>query len=243
MDNSGYVALSKERALFRQMDVVANNIANADTTGYKSDGMIFEQFLVNAGNHEKVAFTNDVSTYKDMSQGQLVSTYRDLDAAISGEGFFVVNTPLGPRYTRAGNFVMRSDGALVTQQGYEVLDEGGQPIVFQEEDSDIVIREDGTITVGSTNDERGKIRLVRFDNPQKLQKLPGGFFKTDDPALPVDENETKLQQGMIEKSNVSSVQETVNMIKISRAAGNTGKMLSDLHDLEMRAIDTLGKTQ
>lgn len=243
MDNAGYIALSRQRGLFRQMDVVANNVANAESTGYKADGMLFEQFLMGESAKQKLSFTNDVSTYKDMQQGAMTVTHRDLDLAINGDGYFEVNTPLGPRYTRAGNFVTRADGTVVTTQGYELVGEGGQAIVIQEEDDRIVVREDGTITVGALNDERGKIQLVRFENPQLLEKTQSGLFKTEAQALPVTEQDAKIMQGMIEKSNVSPVVEMTRMIKVSRSVGGITNVMKDLHEMQLRTIQTYGRQQ
>ena len=126
MENAGLVALSRQMALFRQMDVIANNIANANTNGYKAENTVFAEFVKNSAEvgGEPVSFTRDMATVRDLKQGDIKPTHRQLDVALEGEGYFTVETPLGVRYTRVGSFQINQEGNLVTQQGYNVLGEG-----------------------------------------------------------------------------------------------------------------------
>ena len=171
MENALLIGLSRQIALQRELDVVANNIANLNTTGFKADGAVFEEFLMPAAQREPVrradrrmSFVQDRTTWHDMSQGTIQQTGNPLDVAIDGERLLVVQTPRGERYTRNGALQINTTGQLVTIDGYKVLGENG-PIVLQPTDRDIVITNDGTITVreGAASTPirtRGKLRLV-----------------------------------------------------------------------------------
>ena len=190
MENALLVGLSRQVALQRELDVVANNIANLNTTGFKADGSLFEEYLMPRratqirGTDRRVSFVQDRATWHDMSQGPIERTGNPLDVAIDGNGFLVVQTPRGERYTRNGALQINANGQLVTSDGYPVLGDGG-PITFQPNDRDISISNDGTISVreGISNTRirtRGKLRLVSFANPQQLQK--DGTSTFDAPA-------------------------------------------------------------
>src|SRR5579871_5420968 len=128
MDTGIYVALSRELGIFHDMEVTANDLANINTSGYQNEGLLFSDYLTQGNFQEnKVAFANTVSTYHNPTTGTIQITEGVLDAAIEGPGFYVVQTPLGPRYTRNGNFKTDPLGTLVTSEGYPVLDDTGQP--------------------------------------------------------------------------------------------------------------------
>src|SRR4029077_9358552 len=137
MENALLIGLSRQTALERQLDVIANNIANVNTTGYKADKTLFEQYL-NTPAHEdnfvggdrRVSFVQDRGTYRDMTQGSLEGTSNPLDVAINGSPFLTVQTPAGERYTRDGNLHIDNTGTLVTANGNQVLGANG-PIVLQ----------------------------------------------------------------------------------------------------------------
>ena len=150
MQNAILVGLSRQVALAREMDVVANNIANLNTTGYKADGMVFEEYLSSAARADmtgtRISFVQDRGMWHNMSQGAAVQTGNPLDVAIDGPGFLVVQTPQGDRYTRNGSLQINATGQLVTNDGYTVLGDGG-PITLQPNDRQIQISRDGTISV------------------------------------------------------------------------------------------------
>src|ERR1700746_2790289 len=183
MENALLVGLSRQTTLERQLEVIANNIANVNTTGYKADSSLFEEFLT-SGAHEdnfvgrdrRVSYVQDRATFRDFSQGAVEQTKNPLDIAVDGSGFLVVQTPAGERYTRDGGMQLNNVGQLVTAAGNPVLGTGG-PIVFQPTDHDINVTPDGTISVvegnGRTDSIRGKLRLVNFPDAQKL--LQEGF--------------------------------------------------------------------
>ncbi len=180
MENALLIGLSRQTVLERQLDVVANNIANVNTTGYKADSSLFEEYLT-PGAHEdnfvgsdrRISYVQDRGTFRDFAQGPLEQTKNPLDVAIDGSAFLAVQTPGGERYTRDGGLQLNNQGQLVTVAGNPVLGTSG-PIVFQPTDHDINITPDGTVTVvegnGTTDSIRGKLRLVSFADAQKLLK-------------------------------------------------------------------------
>ncbi|WP_027583107.1 flagellar basal-body rod protein FlgF [Bradyrhizobium sp. Ai1a-2] len=249
MQNTLLVGLSRQVVLERQMDVVANNIANITTNGYKADRSLFQEFL-RSGAHEdnfaptdrRVSFVNDRATFHDFSQGPTQETKSPLDVAIDGSGFLVVQTPEGERYTRDGNLTVNNQGQLVTQSGYPVLGNAG-PVVFQQTDKDIAIAADGYVTVlegtGRIDSIRGKLRVVNFAQPQQLLKEGSNLYSAGEgnPAAP--DTTSRLRQGFVEKSNVNSVTEMSRMIEITRTYTQISSLLQQQSDLHKSAIDKL----
>lgn len=218
MENTAYIALSGQSALKRQMSVVANNLANMNTTAYKSEKMMFVEHLVKSkgGNSfipQQLTYTRDVAQYQDLAEGPIKNTGNALDAAIHGDGFFVVETPEGQRYTRNGHFSLSNDGKLVTLNNQAILSDAGTPFFFGPDDKDIHIASDGLIS--TKNGEIGKIRIVKFDTPQNLQKRAGGLYFTEEQPLDVT-NPTILQKSL-ESSNVNPMSEITKMINVQRA--------------------------
>ncbi|SHH67919.1 flagellar basal-body rod protein FlgF [Bradyrhizobium erythrophlei] len=250
MENTLLVGLSRQTLLERQLDVVANNIANVNTTGYKADSSLFEEFLT-SGAHEdnfvgadrRVSYVQDRATYRDFSQGAADQTKNPLDLAIDGSGFLVVQTPAGERYTRDGGLQLNNQGQLVTVAGNPVLGTSG-PIVFQPTDHDINVAPDGTITVvtgNSTVDSvRGKLRLVSFADAQKLLKEGANLYSAGEGAAQPDATSV-VQQGFIEKSNVSAVSEMSRMIEVTRAYTQISTLLQQQSDLHKTAIQQLAE--
>ena len=183
MQNTFLVGLSRQVALSRELDVVANNIANINTNGYKADGSLFEEYLSSSARSDtggRVSYVRDRGVWHDMGAGPIEHTGNPLDLAIDGDGFFAVQTPRGERYTRNGALHLNATGQLVTSEGDPVLGTGG-PITFQPNDRQISISADGTISVrdgaSKVDTARGKLRLVTFAKPQQLQKDGGSTFK------------------------------------------------------------------
>ena len=247
MQNALLVGLSRQMALGRELDVVANNIANLDTTGYKADGSLFEEYLgsaarAGAGN-ARVSFVLDRGIWHDMSQGPVQHTGNPLDVAIDGgNAFLVVQTPRGERYTRNGALQINASGQLVTSDGNPVLGEAG-PITFQPNDNQVSISRDGTISVregpAKTDSARGKLRLVSFDNMQQLQKDGSSTFNVTGGAQPLPATNAGIAQGAIEKSNVHGVVEMSRMIEITRSYTQIASLLQQQSDQNTQAIDKL----
>jgi flagellar basal-body rod protein FlgF len=248
MENTLLIGLSRQTTLERQLDVVANNIANVNTTGFKSDQSLFEEYLM-PGAHEdnfvgrdrRVSYVEDRGTYHDMSQGPVEQTKNPLDLAIAGDGFLVVQTAGGERYTRAGSLQLNNQGQLVTANGDQVLGTGGA-ITFQSTDHDINVSPDGTITVvegtGRTDSVRGKLRLVSFPDAQRLLKEGSSLYSAGAGDAQVD-TKSQVQQGYIEKSNVNGVAEMSRMIEVTRAYTQIATMLQQESDLHKSAIEKL----
>src|SRR5437016_13388843 len=190
MENASLVGLSRQIALQRELDVVANNIANLNTTGFKADSIVFHEHLMPiarangfAGNDRQISFVQDRATWIDFSQGAVQPTGNPLDVAISGNAFLTVQTPRGERYTRNGALQINTQGQLVTSEGLQVIGQNG-PIVFQPNDREISIGIDGTISVregqNTTDSQRGKLKLASFDRPQRLQKDGTSTYRSEE---------------------------------------------------------------
>ena len=248
MDNSVLVGLSRQVALARELDVVANNIANLNTTGYKADGALFEEYLDSAARADQsggsVSFVRDRGVWHDMSQGPIERTGNPLDVAVDGKGFLVVQTPRGERYTRNGSMQLNATGQLVTSDGNPVLGDGG-PIALQPNDRQVSISRDGTISVREGNSKvdsaRGKLRLVTFANPQQLQKDGSSTFNAAGGAQPQPTATAGVVQGAVEKSNVRGVAEMSRMIEITRSYTQIASLLQQQNDLGTTAIDKLAE--
>jgi flagellar basal-body rod protein FlgF len=246
MQNALLVGLSRQVALGRELDVVANNIANLDTAGYKADGSVFEEYLnssARAGQTGgRVSFVLDRGVWHDMSQGPVERTGNPLDVAVDGDAFLVVQTPRGERYTRNGSLQINATGQLVTSEGNAVIGDAG-PITFQPTDRQVSISRDGTISVreGALNVDsvRGKIRLISFANLQQLQKDGGSTFNATGGAQPQAASNASLVQGSVEKSNVRGVVEMSRMIEITRSYTQVANMLAQNSDMQQSAIDKL----
>ena len=249
MENALLVGLSRQTTLERQLDVVANNIANVNTTGYKADQSLFEEYL-RSGAHEDnfvgrdraVSYVQDRATFHDLTQGSLQQTNNPLDVAIDGGGFLAVQSAGGELYTRDGNLQLNNVGQLVTENGDAVLGTAG-PIVFQPTDHDINISPDGTITVlegaGRTDTVRGKLRMVSFADAQQLLKQGSNLFSVEGGVQPAADLKSTLRQGYIEKSNVNSVAEMSRMIEVTRSYTAVANMLEQQSDLHKSAIEKL----
>jgi len=249
MENTLLVGLSRQMTLERQMDVVANNVANVNTNGFKADRSLFQEFL-KSGAHEdnfvgrdrRVSYVAEGSGFHDFTQGPTEQTKNPLDVAIDGGGFLVVQTPGGERYTRDGGLQINSQGQLVTAAGNPVLGTSG-PIVFQPTDHDVSIASDGNITVlegvNRIDSVRGKLRLVSFAQAQTLLKEGSNLYSAGAGTTAQPDTASRLQQGFIEKSNVNSVTEMSRMIEVTRTYTQIATLLQQQSDLHKSAIEKL----
>jgi len=246
MQNTLLIGLSRQVALGRELDVVANNIANVNTTGFKADGSIFEEFLNSNARADqtgnRVSFVRDRGTWHDLSSGAVEKTGNPLDIAIDGKGFLVVQTPRGERYTRNGSFQISNTGELVTSEGSQVMGEAG-PIKFQPTDNQISISGDGTISVregnATTDSQRGTLRMVTLD-AANLKKDGGSTFSTVN-GTPAPTKESRIMQGMVEKSNVRAVVEMTRMIEVTRSYTQIAAMLSQQADMQRSSLTKLAE--
>ncbi|ABD08480.1 Flagellar basal body rod protein [Rhodopseudomonas palustris HaA2] len=250
MQNTLLVGLSRQVVLERQMDVVANNLANMNTNGFKAQRSVFQEYL-NTGAHEdnfqrpdrRVSFVQDRAAYLDFSTGPMTQTKDPLDVAIDGSAFLVVQTPAGERFTRDGKLSINPRGQLVNSSGYPVLGNSG-PIVFQPTDKAINIAQDGNVSVvegtATIDSLRGKLRLVSFARPQSLEKQGDNLFAaTSDPGAP--DTKAIVRQGYVEKSNVNSVLEMTRMLDVTRSYQKMSSLLQQEGDLQKTAIERLAE--
>ena len=242
MDNTRYIALSKQTGIWRELDIVANNLANMNTSGFKSEQPMFTEYLekIPSGDSiskETIRFTQDYGTVRDFSAGPMSPTDNPLDVAINNDGFFVIDTPEGERYTRKGQFQLDTEGALVTSDGNYVLSDDNAPFFFAATEREIQINKDGSVT--TENGYVGKLKLVDFENKQKLIATHSGLYTTTSDNAPQDLENITIAQGMIEKSNVSAVSEMTRMIDLHRSFNNIQKMIENEHQRQSRAIDVL----
>jgi flagellar basal-body rod protein FlgF len=249
MENALLVGLSRQMTLERQMDVVANNVANVNTNGFKADRSLFEEYL-KSGAHEdnfggsdrRVSFVQDRASFHDFAAGNTEQTKNPLDVSIDGRGFLAVRTPAGERYTRDGGLQINNLGQLVTAGGNPVLGTSG-PIVFQPTDKQISIASDGNVTVlegtGRTDSVRGKLRLVSFADAQKLVKEGSNLYSAGQGVAAQPDTTSRVRQGYIEKSNVNSIMEMSRMIEITRTYTQISALLQQQSDLHKSAIQQL----
>jgi flagellar basal-body rod protein FlgF len=251
MENALLVGLSRQVALRRELEAVANNVANLNTSGFKADATVFEEYLMPVARHNhfsapdrRVSYVRDRATWRDLSQGPVQQTGNPLDVAINGNAFFAVQTAAGERYTRNGAFQINGNGELVTSEGDRVLGENG-PIQFQSTDNRISIGPDGTIRVreganATVDAPRGRLRLVAFEQPQRLQKDGGSRFLAPAGFDPQPAVRTTVTQGAVEKSNVRAVVEMTRMIEITRTYSQVATLLQQQSEMRQSAIEKLG---
>lgn len=235
MEMSVLVALSRQMVLRRQMDVLANNIANTSTAGFKSEQMLFREYEVPTATGDTMSFVQDLAILRDYTEGHFSMTGKSLDLAIAGKGWFVIDTEDGPRYTRNGQFEMNADGEMVDAAGNRVMDANDDVIVFQPGDLTIEVSADGSVTAGGVL--RGKIRMVEFENDHILSKQGDSYFKADEE--PEDSKESRISQGMLEMSNVKPIVEITTMINVMRAYQSSQNVVEEEDDMQRDAIQKL----
>jgi flagellar basal-body rod protein FlgF len=235
MENTLYIALSRQMVMDRHMEVIANNIANMSTPGFKGEQMLFVEYLGQMDTGETISYVQDLAVVRDIGEGAFEKTGNSLDVAIHGNGWFVVDTPDGQRYTRNGHFALDQLGQIVTPEGHPVLNTQGTPIRILKEDTVVEIAADGSIA--TNNGPRGQLNLVTFPDDQALKKASGSLYSSDVPG----ERALKAQavQGMIEGSNVQPIIEVTNMIWALRSYQSAQQLIEGDDGLLRRAIDTL----
>ncbi len=237
MENTSYIGLSRQIALGRQLDIIANNVANMNSAAFKGERAIFEEFLVKAQNRTKLSYVQDRGIWRETKQGPLQRTGNPFDLAVDGKAFFVVGTTDGPRYTQNGRFQLDGEGTLVTQAGFPVLDEGGDPIVIDPLDGNITFSAEGAV-IGELG-EIARLQLVAFEDEQSLQKIGDSLYNTDQP--PQDPENARVAQGMFEASNIQGIVEMTRMMDVTRAYTSTANMMKTNHDLQRSAVERLGE--
>jgi flagellar basal-body rod protein FlgF len=236
------IAYARQRSLFQRLEVVANNVANANSNGFKKD---LNLYLRNDQNvSDEISTIPDTATVTSLTAGEFTPTQRPLDVAINGKGFFRVETPLGTRYTRDGSFSIDTEGNLVTKEGYLVQGDGGA-ITLTAEDDNIEIGDNGEIYTTTSNgrQQRGTIAVANFTDESVLQKAGNNYFQSEvEPEAEANPELFKLVQGMVEKSNVNSVMEITELIDITRSVEQVAKIISDQHSIARNTFNKIAGT-
>ncbi len=232
MDNASYTAITRQSGLMREMQTLANNIANASTTGFRAEGVMFSEHIKSLGPGTQ-SLSMATATIRDtvMTQGGLSQTGGTFDLAIEGDGFFLIDTPEGQRLTRAGAFQPNETGDLVTADGYPVLDAGGAPVFVPQGVGQIGIGPDGTISVGGQ--PIGQIGLVMPIDPNQMVRQGGVMFDAQggfEAAL-----DGRMLQGFLEDSNVNPILQVGRMIEVQRAY-ELGQSFLDKEDERIRSV-------
>ncbi|TVS02009.1 MAG: flagellar hook-basal body complex protein [Rhodobacteraceae bacterium] len=238
MDNAAYVTLTRLSGLQREMRVIAHNIANASTTGFRREAMVFSEFVVNTERHEpslSMALGNTRQTYQ--GQGGMIQTNGSFDMAIEGEGFFQLETPDGPRLTRAGAFTPNEAGDLVNMDGHPLLDAGGAPIFVPPDARSIVMARDGTLS--GDGQPFAQVGLLRPVDPVTVSRAAGTLFAVDGDIEPVEA--PMILQGFLEDSNVEPLFELARMIEVQRAYEQGQRLLEREDERIKNVIQTLGR--
>lgn len=211
METASYAALSRQTALMREMQMIANNIANANTTGFRQEGMVFSEYIQQADGGASVSMAAGRIGTTSLVQGTLEQTGGRHDFAIEGEGFFLIETPGGQRVTRAGAFAPDAQGQLVTPDGHPVLDIGGAPLFISQ--SEFSVAPDGTLSVAGR--PIGQFGLVQPVGGAGLIREGAALFRIDGEFEPV--LAPRMMQGFVEASNVDPILQVARMIEVQRA--------------------------
>ena len=238
MQGSLYVSLSSQIALERRLTTLADNVANANTTGFRATEVKFNEVLANTGSTD-VSFVDEGQDYLSTANGGLKTTGSALDFAIRGDAWFMIETPTGKMLTRDGRFTLTNTGALVNVDGYPVLDPGEAPIQLDPDGEAPKAGRDGGLTQDGFR--RGAIGLFTADfSAGFTRKAPLGIVPTIQPEPVLDEESAGLLQGYIENSNVNAMSEMSKLIIISRAFENISAMTNSTEAVFKEAIRTLG---
>ncbi|MCP8937328.1 flagellar basal-body rod protein FlgF [Alsobacter sp. SYSU M60028] len=242
MENALLIGLSRQMALSRELDVIANNVANVATTGFKARSLRFEEYLAPEASADAFAkpdqplsYVVDKASGLDMSAGPLEMTGRELDVALRGPGVFAVQTPEGERYTRNGAFEINAAGELVTSDGYKVLGDGG-PLVFGANETAITFAADGTVS--SSDGVKGRLKLLQVNSPSQLENVGANIYRAL-AALQPAQPDVRVQGGAVERSNVNAVTEMSRLIEVNRAYQSVSSMIQRNDELRRSAIEKL----
>lgn len=249
MDPGVFAVVSSSLVQQRRLEILANNLANLNTVGFKSDTPIFQVGSVSelkggeGVNNTVVEQTSWVDSATDFSQGPMTRTNNPNDVALNGHGFFVLQTPAGVRYTRSGQFTTDSQGELVSKDGFQVLGKGGVPIRIEPSRigrAGMVINSEGEVRV--EGQLLGQIDVVDFPRPYRLEKRGNSLFEAitpDQETIPVPN--TVFVQGSLEGANVGAIEQMVALIEVARLYESYQKILQSFDDMDNRAVNDLGR--
>jgi flagellar basal-body rod protein FlgF len=256
-----YIAASAGLKQGKKLEIIANNLANINNTGFKKDNLVFKEYMAPyetsngleaaknnlvppERSNSNVSYVAVTDQYTDHKPGKYKQTNSKLDMALDGSGYFSVSTEEGIRYTRNGNFRLDNEKRIVNQKGQTLLDEKNKPIVITAEGTEISIDVYGNIFVGSGERAAniGKIKFIDFENKQTLEKLGDGlFFQSDTEANEKPVNNTKLRQGFLEGSNVTATDEMTNMLSTLRLFETYQKMIQSIDNMDDQSVNSIGR--
>lgn len=240
MEAATYIALSYQTGLQRQIDVLANNIANVSTPGFKARNVMFDSYVNDPkGVRNEYLSVNDYGEFVDDSQGALMPSGRPLDVAIEGPGYIGVISGNGIQYTRAGHFALNSIGEMVTPNGLRVADDTGAPITIPEGASVITISKEGAIL--ADGNQVASLMVSEFENSFDLRPVGNNLFEAEALPIPFDPARTKVMQGFIENSNVNSIKMSTDMLEASRKYTEMQRMIKGENDRVRDAISRIGR--
>ncbi|WP_207462092.1 flagellar basal-body rod protein FlgF [Azospirillum sp. SYSU D00513] len=234
LENASYAALSSLKALRTRSEITANNVANMNTAGFKVERQIIHERELSSGK-DKVSYALDIGSYTDMSAGAMRRTDDPFHVALDGDGFLVVQTPEGPRYTRDGRLQRAPDGTLTTVSGRPILNDNGGPIVIPQGVGRIQIAEDGTILAGGQ--PLDQLGVVRFPESRPMSRQAEGLFNTDE--APQIAQMTRVQQGMLENSNVQAISEMVNLMQLEQDYQAVTNLDKESEEVARKALNAL----
>ncbi len=241
MDQVSVTAASGLQSRMEALDMVANNLANTTTGGFKLDREFYSLFTAaeNEGDETSTKLPLIQKQWTDFSQGVLAPTGNPLDVALSGKGFFAVNGPAGPLYTRNGSFQLSATGQLTTSEGYAVRDVNGQPIQTQSQDP-LEITPDGSIT--QDGQAIAQLQVVNFKDPSTLQKMGNSYFLPSDPKdVPTAAADTTVVQGKTENSNVAPAESAVRLVGLMRQFEMLQKAITITSDMNKQALTEVAR--
>lgn len=238
MENSIYLGLSRQVTLRTNMDIIAQNVANMNTTGYRGQNTLFQEYLSKPrGYDDPLSFVNDEGQYQITAPGSLRQTGSQLDVAVVGPGFISVQAPGGDiEYTRDGNFSISPDGTLVTQAGFPVASSGGGNITIPEGSEAIAIDDNGNVS--NQDGQLGTIGIFEFENVQQLEQKGNNLYAiVGGEAVPA--TQSRVKQGHLEGSNVKPVVEMTRMIDTLRDYQSVQKVMDRENERLRSAIQKL----
>lgn len=238
MDSTGYITLTRQSGLMREMQVVANNIANAATAGYRQEGIVFSEYVKSVEGGGSLSMGHGNVRQTSFVQGALEETGGTFDFAIEGSGFFLVETPDGEFLTRGGAFSPNGEGDLVNFDGYRVLDAGGAPVFVPPDAETIAVGSDGTIS--ADGNFVGQLAVVVPNEPGLMVRTNGVMFRADEGFEPAES--AKVMQGFLEGSNVDSISQLARMIEVQRAYEMGQSFLETEDERVRRAMDAMMKS-
>jgi len=245
MENTMFVALSRQVTVRRQMDVVANNIANMNTTGFKGEKMMFVEHLVRSKGDggvlgDKLSYVRDIATMRDTTKGHIKQTGNPLDLAIADDGYFAIEGRNGEQYTRNGRFQMDATGQLVTESGDPVMSSSGQPFFFGPTDTKITISGDGTVS--TENGPLGRLKVVKFESELSLKQAGGVLFNASPDNPPQEVDFPNVMQGALESSNVQPIIELTRMIEVQRSYDSARSFIDKEDERQKKMIREMTKS-